>query len=109
MYQQIYTWMNSHFLILSVVVLVLLFVLAALSERFRENCGIKFIYHMSAAVYILALLFLTLGSRSRYDKPILDLKLHLLQLEKFWEKDVWILQGDVGNSLVWLRDNRRRA
>ena len=46
MYQQIYTWMNSHFLILSVVVLVLLFVLAALSERFRENCGIKFIYHM---------------------------------------------------------------
>ncbi len=102
MYQQIYTWMNSHFLILSVVVLVLLFVLAALSERFRENCGIKFIYHMSAAVYILALLFLTLGSRSRYDKPILDLKLHLLQLEKFWEKDVWILQGDVGNLILFL-------
>lgn len=101
MYQQIYIWMNSHFIVLSAVILILLFVLEVLSAVFRKSVCLKWIYNLSAVVYFLALLFLTLGSRSRYEQPILDLKLHLLRLEEIWQKDVWILQGDVGNVILF--------
>lgn len=101
MYQQIYVWMNSHFMILSAVILTLLFVLEILSAVFWENVCLKWVYNLNAAVYFLALLFLTLGSRSRYGQPILDLKLHLLRLEEIRQKDVWILQGDVGNVILF--------
>lgn len=101
MYQQIYIWMNRHFIVLSAVILILLFVLEVLSAVFRKSVCLKWIYNLNAVVYFLALLFLTLGSRSRYDQPILDLKLHLLRLEQIWQKDVWILQGDVGNIILF--------
>lgn len=101
MYQQIYIWMNSHFIVFGAVILILLFVLEVLSAVFRKSDCLKWIYNLNAVVYFLALLFLTLGSRSRYEQPILDLKLHLLRLEEIWQKDVWILQGDVGNVILF--------
>ena len=101
MYHQMYIWMNQHFLVISVIIIFLMFVLAIFSAMFRENRYICFIYNLNVAVYILALLFLTVGSRNRYDAPILDLKLHLFHLEKIWQKDAWILHGDIGNVVLF--------
>ncbi len=100
-YQQIYFFMNRNFPALGILVLAVMFILAALSAKFRENRWIRLLYGAAAVSYMFGLLFLTLGSRKQYAVPILDMKLHFLRLEEIRKRDAWVLQGDVGNVILF--------
>ncbi len=102
MYQTIYHWASSHFWPVSIGIVLFLVLLEAAGIHKKPGKASAILWTCAFLGYLSAVLFLTLGSRTRIEQRYLNLKIH-------WEAILMALQGkgrlpweDLANIILFL-------
>lgn len=92
MYRTIYDYMSHHFYAVCITVLLVLMGLKLMNIYWKKKRVITVIWWLVLGIYLLGVLFLTLGSRIHLQRRYLDLQIH-------WQYIVLALKGNA--RLVW--------
>ena len=102
MYTNIYSFINNNFLpvmliLMAVFISYLLMIINMKNQEFLKKISWVFLIG-----YLAILFYITLGSRTRQDAPMLDMKVHLFRWDLVQGRSVeWLRQGDLGNIILF--------